>query len=266
MSGLAGAAINPFVREGARVYFEDRAVLRSYVLLVAVLSCLLAFSWPRGPAAGLLLASAGLRALTVVAIGAFVAVAWISARCGAEDYACASFTRLEDYAVLTREPLLRAIAGKMLLAVLHTAFLLALASPFLLAALGVSAAPAGAFTRILLVIGAAAVAFRAFGLLLLVLLGSHALVRDVVMLSAGLLSIPASMALLPAASPVSAILALAGAADLPAAAGLAFLRVPFHAVSVILSLAAAAVFVAAAAARLAQLRWDGRRKHDGEAS
>jgi hypothetical protein len=195
----------------------------------------------------------------VVAVGALAAVAWISARCGAEDYAPASFARLEDYAVLTREPLLRAIAGKVLLAVLHTAFLLALASPFLLAALGVSAAPAGAFPRILLVIGASAIAFRAFGLLLLVLLGSHALVRDIVMLSAALLFIPASMALYPAANPVSAILELAGAADLPSTAGLAFLRVPFSTVSVILGLAVAAVFHAAAAARLASLRRAGSR-------
>jgi hypothetical protein len=257
MSGARGLLSNPFIEEGARIYFSHRAILRTYAVLLAVLAGMLVFWWPRGAVAGSLPPADGPRTLAVVAVGLFVAVAWLSARYGAEDYSSSSFIRMTEDVALTPLPLASVIGGKLSFALLHTLFLLALGAPFLLAALGVSGVPPGAAFRILLVVGSSAVACRALGLFLLTVLGEHALIRDLVMLSAGCVSIPASMAAFPPANPVSAILSLSGAANLPPTVGMLGADLPFYLFSVIVSLLGAAVFASAAAVRLAIMR--GRR-------
>jgi len=118
----------------------------------------------------------------------------------------------------------------------------------------VSAVPPGTVIRILLVIGSSAVACRALGLFLLTVLGGHALARDLAMLAAGITAIPASMAAFAPANPVSAILSLAAAADLPPTVGVFGAALPLYMFSVIVSLLAAAVFASAAAVRLAVAR------------
>lgn len=254
MSGARGLLSNPFIEEGARIYFSHRAILRTYALLLVVLAGLLVIWWPRGAVASLLPPANGPRTLSVVAVGLFVALAWLSARYGAEDYSSASFIRMTDDVALTPLSVASVIGGKLSFALLHTLFLLALGTPFLLAALGVSAVPAGASFRILLVVGSSAMACRALGLFLLTVLGEHALVRDIVMLSAGLAAIPASMAAFPPANPISAILSLSGAANLPPTVGILGADLPFSMFSVIVSLFAAVVFASAAAVRLAVMR------------
>ena len=254
MSRARGLPANPFIEEGARIYFSHRAILGTYALLLAVLGGLLLFSWPRGTVAASLPPSAGPRTLAVVSVGLFIAMAWLSARYGAEDYSSASFIRMTDYVTLAPARLASVIGGKLSFALLHTLFLLALGSPFLLASLGVSAVPPGVAIRILLVVGASAMACRALGLFLLTVLGGHTLVRDLAMLAAGLAAIPASMAAFPPANPVSAILSLTAATDLPPTVGVFGAALPFWLFSVIMSLLAAAVFASAAAVPLAVAR------------
>jgi hypothetical protein len=98
------------------------------------------------------------------------------------------------------------------------------------------------------------VACRILGLFLLVVLDERALLRDLAMIAAGLAFIPVSMALFPAANPVSAILSLGGASEHPAAIPVLGAVLPFYLFSVIMSLLAAIVCAAAVCAGLTVVR------------
>jgi len=247
-------AVNPFVEEGLRAYFSHAVILRTYVVLLALLGALLFFWWPRGPVASSLFPTGGPRTFTVVAMGWLAGLAWLIARYGAEDYSSGSFIRLREYVTLTPVAISTVIAGKLAFSVLHTLFLLALGAPFALASLAVSGVPVVNAARALLVVGAAAVACRMLGLFLLIVLDERSLLRDLAMIAAGLTFIPASLALFPAANPVSAILSLGGASEHPAAVPLLGAAIPFYLFSVIMSLLAAIVCAAALCASLAVVR------------
>lgn len=245
---------NPFVKEGLKVYFSQTTILRSYVVQLAVLAGVLFFWWPRGPVAGSLFPNAAPRTFTAVAMGWLAVLAWLSARYGAEDYSSGSFIPLMEYVTLTPVRIATVVAGKIAFAVLHTVFLLALGFPFVLASLGVSSIPPMIAARAFFVVGAAAAACRMAGSFLLVALGRRALMRDLVMLVAAVAAISASMAMFPAANPVSAILSLGGSADYPAAVRLFGATLPFYMISVIMSFFAAIACAAAMSVRLAVAR------------
>jgi hypothetical protein len=245
---------NPFVKEGVQVYFSQATILRTYVVLLAVLGALLFFWWPRGPVAASLFPHAAPGTFTAVALGWLALLVWLSARYGAEDYSSGSFTRLNEYVRYTPVAIGTVVAGKLAFAALHTLFLLALGAPFVLASLAVSAVPTVNAARAFLVVGAAAAACRMLGSFLLVALGERSLVRDIAMLAAALAAISASLALFPAANPVSAILSLGGTADSPAEVRLLGATLPFYLFSVIMNLLAAIACAAAMSICLAVAR------------
>ena len=273
MSRPASPSANPFLAEGARICFSQRAVLRASALLVAILGCVLVLWWPRGPVASSLQPLAGPRTLTVVSVSLLAALAWLSARLGAEDHASSSFISMEGYvglvagddARLRCRAVATVIRGKLAFGLVHTIFLLALGSPFVLAAVGVSGASFTTGLCILLVAGAAATGFRMLGLFLLTALPGHALVRDMVMLVAGAAGLAACTALLPAASPLSALLALAAAVDPPAVGWIPGPALPFYLVSVIMSLLVAVLFAAGASASLSAATKARNGTRDGSA-
>jgi hypothetical protein len=245
---------NPFVKEGLQVYFSHATILRTYVVLLAVLGALLFFWWPRGPLAASLFPGAAPRTFTAVAMGWLAVLAWLSARYGAEDYSSGSFIPLREYVTLTPVAIGTVVAGKLAFATLHTLFLLALGAPFVLASLAVSAVPMPDAARAFLVVGAAAVACRMLGSFLLVALGERSLVRDLAMLAIACVAVPASLALFPAANPVSAILSLGGAVDSTEAVRLLGATLPFYLFSVIINLLAAIACAAAMSVCLAVAR------------
>ncbi len=247
-------APNPFVQEGFKVYFSHAMILRTYVVMLAILGAVLFFWWPRGPVAASFFPNTAPRTFTAVAMGWLAVLAWLSARYGAEDYSSGSFIQLREYVTLAPARVGTAVAGKTGFAVLHTIFLLALGLPFVLASLAVSAVPPVNAARALLVVGAAAAASRMLGTFLLVALGGRALLRDLLMIAAALAAIPASMAAFPAANPVSAILSLGGSADSPAAVRLLGATLPFYLISVIINFLAAVACGAAMCGRLAVAR------------
>ena len=59
-------AVNPFVEEGLRAYSSHAVILRTYVVLLALLGALLFFWWPRGPVAASLFPNAAPRTFTAV--------------------------------------------------------------------------------------------------------------------------------------------------------------------------------------------------------
>jgi hypothetical protein len=251
VSSLARPRANPFFLEAARACFSRRPILRASIAAAAVLGCLFVLWWPRGPIVSSLPPLAGPRTLTVVSVGLLAALAWLSARLGAEDYAAGSFIPAREYAAITPRAAGTVVRGKLGFGLLHTVFLAALGAPFVLASAGVSRVPLEAGLLILVVAAAAAAAFRALGLFLLCVLPSHGLVRDMIMLAAGAAAAALSTALFPAGSPVSAVLALSGAGAVPPPLRVPGAELSFWLVSVIMSLLAAAVLAAGASASLA---------------
>lgn len=251
MSASPRVRANPFLVEAAKACFSERPILRSCLVAAALLAGLLVLWWPRGPVASSLPPMPGPRTLAVVSAGLLAVLAWLSARLGADDLAPGSFIPAREYARLTPGAAGSVVRGKLGFGLAHTAFLVALGSPFVLAAAGVSGASPGAALRILAVAGAAAFAFRALGLLLLSLLPGHILVRDMIMLGAGAAGLALCTALFPAGSPLSALLALAGAAPPSPVPFLPAAVLPSWLVSVITSLVAAGVLSAGALASLA---------------
>jgi hypothetical protein len=242
---------NPFLVESAKACFSERSILRACIVSASVLAGLLVLWWPRGPIVSSLPPMPGPRTLVVVSAGLLAVLAWLSARLGADDLAPGSFIPVREYARLTPGAAGSAVRGKLAFGLLHTVFLVALGSPFVLAAAGVSGASPGAALRILAVAGSAAFAFRALGLLLLSLLPGHILARDMIMLGAGAAGMALCTVLFPAGSPLSALLALAGAAPPPAVPSSPGPAVFFWLAPVITSLVAAGVFAAGALASLA---------------
>ncbi len=159
---------------------------------------------------------------------------------------------MREYARLTPGAAGSVVRGKLAFGFLHTAFLAALASPFVLASCGVSGASLQDGLCILLVAGASAFAFRSLGLLVQALLPSRVLVRDLVMLAAGAAGIGLCTAAVPAASPLSVLLALAGASAPPAVPAFLGRAFPFWVVPVVTCLLAAAAFAGGAWASLAR--------------
>lgn len=203
----------PLVQEGARVYFSQRSILRTYLLIPAALTFAAIVSWPQGTLENALRAGSTTNPFSVVAVCFVLFLVYLAGRYGGEDYAPDSLGNLREYVTLTPTSVGTLVAGKAAFAVLHTAFLLALGAPFLLAALSVSGSPPGTLGAALGILAAAGLAARMYGLFLLSVLGPRGLLRGAAFLGGTAVYLVLTFLVLPVLNPVSALLALGAGAS-----------------------------------------------------
>jgi hypothetical protein len=154
------------VREEIRMYLTDRGILRATFAVPVVLGLALLAMWPRGTL------EAALR--TGAVTDTFpVALLYLGARWGAEDFAADPGVQLREYVTLTPVPLFSLVAGRLAAGAVHTLMVLFLGAPFLVAAMAVGGAGVPETLQALAVIGAAGLAARMCGLLALTLLGAR---------------------------------------------------------------------------------------------
>ncbi len=201
-----------FFEEGVRSYFSNRRILRTYILLPACLALILLLMWPRASFESALRAGLVTDAFAVVAEIFLLLLLYLGGRYGSEGFSGEAPPPLREYATLTRAALPAVVARRVVVAAVHTVFLLLLGSPFLLASLSVSGVPFRRFLETLAVIGAAGLAARACGLLAVALLGARPFVRDVVLFPGMLLIMGVTFFTAPSVNPFHAVVAVSGAA------------------------------------------------------
>jgi hypothetical protein len=173
-------AAGAVLQESVLTSFANKAVLRRYLILPLLLGLTLLVAWPRASFAMILATDASNDTILWVALGLTLAILYLNARLGAEEYSPEAASHVRDYATLTPVSLSSVVAGKLCFGILHTIFLVALGAPFLLAAFAVSGAAWPQFWRMLAVIGSAGFAARQYGFFLLALTGSRALARNTI--------------------------------------------------------------------------------------
>lgn len=196
----------PFLEEGLKTYVTQRAILRTYVIVVCVLAVALLVVWPQGSLEGVYRGARASDTFAVVSVTFLLLLLYLGGRFGGEDYSPETLVNLREYAALTPASVAWLVAGKTAFAVVHTIFLLLLGSPFLLAAASVSGAPAGSFGRALVLVGAATLASRMYGLFLLGLFGQRRILRGAAFLAGLAVFLAGTWLLLPALNPVSVLL------------------------------------------------------------
>jgi ABC-type transport system involved in cytochrome c biogenesis permease component len=241
---------NPFIAEDLSASFTRTSALRSYPGFIAVMAVVILIWWPRGPFTTYLRAGTVPDSFTAAALGLLACAAYLSARFGAEDFAEESASRVQDFVTLTPVPVSSVVAGKMAASAVHTIFILVLGLPFLLLGSAVNGTSIPVIARAALVSGSSAFCFRAFAFLCFTLFGPYRLLKNSVIFLCGLAFLTASTAVIPALSPISAILSLNGLGSIAVLGR----TVPFYLVSVIIGVSAAALFFAAAGAWLRILR------------
>ena len=209
------AAGSPLLREGARVYFSQPTILRSYLLLPCVLTVAALVGWPEGSLESALRAGSAANPFSVVSLAFLLLLVYLAGRYGAEDYAPESLASIRDYVTMTPTPVRSLVAGKVVFAFLHTAFMLALGAPFLLVALTVSGSRQGALGTAFAVLAGSALASRMYGLFLLSLLGPRKLLRSAAFVGGAGAYLLVTFLVFPSISPAAALLALGSPAPTP---------------------------------------------------
>jgi hypothetical protein len=256
----ASLRVSPFLDEGVRNYFAERAILRSYLALVGVVGVALLLWWPRISLDAVARTGSFPGTFSSVCIGLYLCLTYLGARYGSEGFSPEAQVKLREYALLTPVPLVSIVAGKALFALLHTLFLLALGAPFLLASLAVSGGGLSLILPALLVIGAATFAVRMYGLLTLVLL-ERQVARDVSLALGIILFLVVSALTVPATNPIAALLSILPR-DEAAAAPISFPfgSIPFFLICVIMNLLAGLLLAGTTFASLGRTR---RREGSG---
>lgn len=248
-------ARNPFLDEGARTFFSQAAILRTYLVVVGLAGLAFLVWWPRESLVAALRAGGSPDTFAATAIGLYIALAYFGARYGSEVYAPDTVRRIQDYVTLTPVPVRSIALGKVGFAFLHTLFLLALGTPLLLASMAVSGLGARALLEALLVIGAATLAVRVYGFLLVVLLDAHRALRDAALVVGIAAFFGLSIGLYPAANPIIALVSVSTRGVSPGSAlPFPFGSVPYFWFSALLDLLAAGLLAGGAAARLGGMR------------
>jgi hypothetical protein len=246
---------NPFIDEGIRTYFSHRTILRSYLVLLAILGVMLLLWWPRASFDTVLRSGGPTDTFVVIAIGMYFCLTYLSARYGSEGYSPDTMVQLREYVTLTPVRLPSVIAGKVTFSVLHTLFLLALGAPFLLASLAVSGVGLEKALDALLLMGAAALAARLYGLLLRTILGDRRLACSVILVVSIGLYIALTLPFVAPLSPVVALMSLSprdGAA--PAILSLPIGTIPFFSFFTVMSLFAGLLLSCGVLASLAVVK------------
>ena len=161
------------VREEIRMYLTDRGILRATFAVPVVLGLALLAMWPRGTLEAALRTGAVTDTFPVAATCFLLALLYLGARWGAEDFAADPGVQLREYVTLTPVPLFSLVAGRLAAGAVHTLMVLFLGAPFLVAAMAVGGAGVPETLQALAVIGAAGLAARMCGLLALTLLGAR---------------------------------------------------------------------------------------------
>ena len=262
MTERAAGRGNPFLEEGARIYFSKAVILHTYLVPIALAGLALLVWWPRESMVAALRAGGSPDSFAAAAIGLYVALVYLGARYGTEAYAPDSVQRLQEYVTLTPAPLRAILPGKIGFALLHTLFLLALSAPLLLASLAVSGLDGRAVLEAMLVIGAATLAVRMYGLALLVLFDARRGWRDATLVLGVLAFFCASIGLLPPANPVIALVSVSTRGVSPGLPPLCA-GVPYFWFSVILDVVAAGLLALVAFGKLAAARRRAARLRGG---
>jgi hypothetical protein len=196
------------VREGMHVYLSDRRTLRACLYLAAALGLALLAVWPRGTLEAAVRTGQASDTFTVVAVCFLIALLYLGARFGAEDFSSDPSVQLKELVTLTPVPLATLVAGRFAFGLLHTLVLLLLGAPFLVAAMAVGGVELPQALRALAIIGAASLAARMIGLCALALVGERRPARDLILFFAVTASAAAAFFALPAVSSFRAIGAL----------------------------------------------------------
>ena len=196
------------VREGMQVYLSDRRTLRACLYLAAALGLALLAVWPRGPLEAAVRTGQASDTFTVVAVCFLIALLYLGARFGAEDFSVDPSVQLRELVTLTPVPLASLVAGRFAFGLLHTLVLLLLGAPFLAAAMAVGGVDLPQALQALAIIGAASLAARMCGLCALALLGGRRPARDILLFFAVTAPAAAVFFARPAASSFRAIAAL----------------------------------------------------------
>ena len=161
------------LRDEIGIHLTDRGILRSTLAIPIVLGLALIAMWPRGSLETALRTGAVSDVFTVAATCFLLALLYLGARWGADDFAADPGVQLREYAALTPVPVISLVGGRLASGALHTLLILLLGAPFLVAAMAVGGADVRQTLRALAVIGAAGLAARMCGLLALALLGAR---------------------------------------------------------------------------------------------
>ncbi len=197
------------VREGMHAYLSDRRTLRACIYLAAALGLALLAVWPRGTLEAAVRTGQATDTFTVVAVCFLIALLYLGARFGAEDFAANPNVQLRELVTLTPVPLASLVAGRFAFGFLHTLVLLLLGAPFLAAAMAVGGVGVPQALRALAIIGAASLAARMWGLCALALLGARRPSRDLLLFFAVTVSAAAAFFLQPALSSFRGLAAVA---------------------------------------------------------
>jgi hypothetical protein len=108
------------VREGVRAYLSEQEVLRASLYVAGMLGLALLAMWPRGSLETALRTGAASDTFTVVAICFLLALLYLGARWGAEDYTANPAVQLHEYVTMTPVSLLSLVSGRLLVGLLHT--------------------------------------------------------------------------------------------------------------------------------------------------
>lgn len=196
------------VREGMRAYFSDPQTLRACLYLAAALGLALLAVWPRGTLEAAVRTGQASDTFTVVAVCFLIALLYLGARFGAEDFAADPSVQLTELVTLTPVPLASLVAGRFAFGLLHTLVLLLLGAPFLVAAMAVGGVGMPQALLALAIIGAASLAARMCGLCALALVGARRPARDILLFFAVTAPAAAAFFVQPAVSSFRAIAAL----------------------------------------------------------
>jgi hypothetical protein len=151
---------NPVLEESAELYIRSRGFLKLHVGYLVLLALFLVIAWPsRGYMYFFRMETVPLVFLANV-VFLIILSGFFSFSAGTDRIGSAGIIRYSEWLERTRVPVRSLVAGKLMAATLHTAFLTALSIPVLVAAAGPSGVPIGVIPGLLLVVFLTALACR----------------------------------------------------------------------------------------------------------
>lgn len=199
---------NPVLQEGLAAYFTGRKMVGIYFNYLLILSAVLFIWWPKSEYFDYLRSGGSPQTYSVVAIAALVSISYLSFRFGADEIKDKDHHHLSDWLVLTPLSTWRILWGRLLLFVLHTAFLVLLSAPFIVAPGTISGISPMEMSWGFLIMFLSAATYRTIGFFCLLSLGDrefflHSLLR--VIFAFFILAI---IFLLPPASPILSLVSV----------------------------------------------------------
>ena len=195
--------------EGWQLYFTEDKILKIYQSLLIALGFALILFWPKRSLKDFLSFATPPTTYHLMAVSAYICCSYLSIRFGLQAYGRYKLYSFDDWLKLTPLKPWTIVIGKIILSLVHSAFVCLLTVPFLIVAASPSGVPLSGVLRSALVLFGCVASYRMVGLFLLASLQDRNFLSGVIMwatiLTIGLLG----LYLFPRGNPVLGMLQVA---------------------------------------------------------